>query len=298
MIVFLRKDKSIQGIEIRKEYEGFSLDNISFEAKAGEITALVGANGAGKTTLLSILTDQRAPSEGQIFYGGCDLTKNRIQIKKEIGLVQDYNCFYEEYTCNDIKKIMKGFYEKWSDTYFYKLLNIFGLPLRAPMSNFSQGMKKKRLFSVALSHDAQFIILDEITSELDPVTRNDIMEILRDHAEKGATVLFSTHITNDVDRYADRLLMLDKGKLVMNETLSNIRTDYSILEFDLEEFEEAKKVSQELNSQFVKLGHNYLLLTKTEKIINVKCRKAVPTVEDIIMVCIQGGRNEDFDNVD
>jgi len=295
---FYSKDKSIKAIEISKEYERFKLDRISFEAKAGEITALVGANGAGKTTLLSILTDQRAADSGQILYGGCGLSENKIKIKEEMGLVLDYNCFYEKYTCNDVRKIMKGFYEKWSDDYFYKLLDIFELPRETPTSSFSRGMKKKLLFSTALSHNAQFIIMDEITSELDPVTRNDVMEILKTHANQGAAVLFSTHITSDADHYADRLLMLDKGKLLMNEKLETLRKDYSILEFALEDFEAAKRVSEALNLPFARLGHNYLVLVKTENISNIKCRKTVPTVEDIIMVCIQGGRNEDIDNID
>lgn len=293
-----RGDNSISAIELSKKYQKFCLDCISFEAKPGEITALVGANGAGKTTLLSILTDQRMADKGQVLYGEYDLQKHKIQIKKQLGAVHDYNCFYEKYTCKDIRTIMKGFYEEWSDIHFNKLLDIFELPAKLPLSNFSQGMKKKVMFSTALSHNAQFLVLDEITSELDPVTRNDIMGILKEQAEQGVAVLLSTHITNDADHYADRVLMLDQGRLVLNETLDEIRTRYFIAEFSAEEYQKGKRLSRELCAPFAKLGYRYLLLTKKEKLKNIACRKVEPTIEDIMMVYIQGGRDEDLDCID
>ncbi len=245
---------SIAVSNVTKRYANFTLDDISFEACSGQITALVGANGAGKTTLISIMTDQLAADDGKIQYGGLDLQKNRMEIKSALGLVQDYNCFYEQYRPNDVRRIMKGFFKDWSDDCFYGLLDDFGLQTNAPISSFSQGMKKKLLFAAALSHKAQYIILDEITSELDPLTRNDIMEILRMRADQGAAVLFSTHITSDVDNYADHLLMLDRGKLVLVDSLNNIRENYLVLKFPKEDVEKAEALSKRLDSKMTKMG--------------------------------------------
>ena len=290
--------KSILVSNVVKNYRDFTLDNVSFEAAKGEITALVGANGAGKTTLISIMTDQLVADAGRILYGNYDLQKNKIEIKSDLGLVQDYNCFYEQYQVNDIRRIMKGFFKDWSDDCFFGLLDDFGLKANVTLSSFSQGMKKKLLFAVALSHKAQYIILDEITSELDPLTRNDIMEILRIRADQGATVVFSTHITSDVDNYADRLLMLDRGKLVVDDTLDNIRENYLILKFPKADVEKAKVLAKQLDSHMAKMGQNYIVLCKRKEAGAWDCNVAVPTVEDIMMLFIRGGKNKDADYFD
>lgn len=290
--------RAIQVSNVIKRYRNFTLDNVSFEAAGGEITALVGANGAGKTTLLSIMTDQLAADAGRIQYGGLDLQKNRIEIKSALGLVQDYNCFYEQYHPNDVRRIMKGFFKDWSDDCFCNLLSAFDLQPNAAISSFSRGMKKKLLFAVALSHKAQYIILDEITSELDPLTRNDIMEILKARADQGTTVVFSTHITSDVDNFADRLVMLDRGKLVLNDTLENIRSNYLILKFSKDEMEKAKELCRHLDSHMTKIGQNYIVLCKRKEQVAWNSNTTVPTVEDIMMLFIRGGRNGNADYFD
>ena len=290
--------KSIQVLDVTKKYKNFTLDNINFIANHGQITALVGANGAGKTTLISIMTDQLAADRGKILYGEYDLYKDHTEIKSDLGLVQDYNCFYEQYHVDDIRRIMKGFFKEWCDDYFYGLLDGFGLRTNVPISNFSQGMKKKLLFSVALSHKAQYIILDEITSELDPLTRNDVMEILRTHADQGATVVFSTHVTSDVDNFADRLLMLDKGKLVMDDMLDNIRNNYLTIKFSKSDVEKAEALSEQQNSYMTKMGQNYIVLCKRQGGVERNFNGTVPTVEDIMMLYIRGGRNVNTDYLD
>lgn len=134
--------ESIVVSNITKNYKNFTLDNINFEASSGQITALVGGNGAGKTTLISILTDQLAANAGEIQYGNYNLHQNKSEIKSKLGLVQDYNCFYEQYHANDIRCIMKGFFKDWSDDCFYGLLDEFSLQPNVSISSFSQGMKK------------------------------------------------------------------------------------------------------------------------------------------------------------
>lgn len=283
---------------VTKRYANFTLDDISFEAGSGQITALVGANGAGKTTLISIMTDQLAADAGRVQYGGYDLRRDKVEIKSNLGLVQDYNCFYEKYRADDIRRIMKGFFKAWSDDCFYGLLADFGLRANVPISDFSQGMKKKLLFAAALSHQAQYIILDEITSELDPLTRNDIMEILKGRADRGAAVVFSTHITSDVDHYADHLLMLDRGKLVLEDSLDNIRNNYLILKFPQEDREKAEAVSRRLDSQMTKIGQNYIVLFKKGEGMQKDFNAAIPTVEDMMMLYIRGGSHDDTDYLD
>lgn len=167
-----------------------------------------------------------------------------------------------------------------------------------PISDFSQGMKKKLLFAAALSHQAQYIILDEITSELDPLTRNDIMEILKGRADRGAAVVFSTHITSDVDNYADRLLMLDRGKLVLEDSLDNIRENYLILKFPKEDMEKAEEVSRRLDSKMTKMGQNYIVLCEKGNGIERDFDAVVPTVEDLMMLYIRGGSHDDTEYLD
>lgn len=284
---------SISVSNVTKRYAHFTLDDISFEAASGQITALVGANGAGKTTLISIMTDQLAADTGRIQYDGLDLHKNRIEIKSTLGLVQDYNCFYEQYRANDVRYIMKGFFRNWSDDCFYGLLESFELRPDVPIFSFSQGMKKKLLFAAALSHEAPYIILDEITSELDPLTRNDIMEILRKRADQGAAVVFSTHITSDVDNYADRLLMLDRGRIVLDESLEDIRRNYLILKFSKEDIEKARALSERLDVHMTKMGQSYIVLCKKGEGIEQGLNAVVPTVEDMMMLYIRGGSYDD-----
>lgn len=219
---------------LRKKYEkGFELGSLQFSVMSGTIAGLIGENGAGKTTLLKILLGISHADEGEIRIFGKDFKAHEAEIKEEIGVVLDDMFFSEVLSPLEIGRVMAGNFRSWDKNLFEDYLEEFDLPAKKPMKTFSKGMRKKLEIAAALSHRPKLLILDEPTNGLDPVVRNEILDIFQAFVnDEEHTILLSTHITTDLEHIADQIIFLDHGKKIMDESRDEIMDEYGILRCD------------------------------------------------------------------
>lgn len=223
-------DNIIEFIDVSKSYEKFKLDNVSFSHKKGFVMGLVGANGAGKTTIIKLIMNLLKKQSGQIKVFGLDNVQHEKEIKEKIGFVYDENIYFENLKLKKIAELIAPFYKQWDWNAFRRYLNTFDLDEDIKLIKCSKGMKMKFAIAVALSHNAEFIIMDEPTSGLDPVFRRELLDILYEVIQnEERSILFSTHITSDLEKIADYITFLDKGKVVLSEAYSNIIDNYRII---------------------------------------------------------------------
>ncbi len=209
-------------LEVRgltKRYPSFLLDHVSFSLEPGKITGFIGRNGAGKTTTLHSLLSFIAPDEGEIRFFGMDPVRQAAQIRQRIGFVSAGMHFYGRKKLRVITGITRGFYDSWDEERYQRCLREFNLEEDKTPDALSNGMKIKYMLALALSHGADLLILDEPTSGLDPVSREELLEIFLDLTDREKTILFSTHITSDLDKTADNILYLSGGRLLADAPL-------------------------------------------------------------------------------
>ncbi len=221
--------------KLSKEYEDFKLDDVSFELPKGMVMGLVGENGAGKTTIIKLILNAIEKSGGQIDIFGMDNTKEEIACKERIGYVAD-----EDYliVTSNIKNYAKAFahiYRNWDQELFEKYAKMWGLPPKKKFSTYSKGMKTKAMLALTLAHHPDLLILDEPTAGLDPVARIEVLDILREVVADGdKSVLFSTHITGDLDKIADCVTVLINGKVTESMDIDRIEEKYAVISGPLE----------------------------------------------------------------
>lgn len=215
---------------VTKRFKDFSIENINLQIKQGYVTGFIGANGAGKSTTMKLMMNLLQPDLGEISAFGLDYANHEKEIKERMGFVYDSNVFYENLNLKDIRKIVAPSYKNWSDKQFYDYINQFELPLNKAIKTFSKGMQMKASLAMALSHDAEFIMMDEPTAGLDPVFRRELLDILQDIMEDGRrTLFFSTHITSDIERIADYIAFIQKGKILFNDSIDDVQERYALV---------------------------------------------------------------------
>lgn len=218
-------------IEIRnlcKAYPEFELKNISFTVPEGLCCGFVGPNGAGKSTTLRILAGMAAADKGEIRLLG--KPSNNISIKEEIGILFDQPYFPEDWTPLDIEKSFQPFYHDWDGSQYRSYLSCFDLNPRQKFKSLSRGMKLKLAIAVHLSHNARLLLLDEPTGGLDPAVRDELMDILREYLiPENRTILFSTHITGDLERLADMIIYISHGEIFYSGTKDDLTSSYCIV---------------------------------------------------------------------
>jgi ABC-2 type transport system ATP-binding protein len=193
---------------------GFALRDMSFELPTGYVMGLIGANGAGKTTTIRCLLGMRGIDTGEIELLGHRLP-GPVALRQDIGVVLDHTYLVGDWRLTEVERALRPFYDRWDGVRYRQLLEDFGLDLRARVKDLSRGMAMKLMISVALSHGARLLVLDEPTSGLDPVARDELAGIIGDFLlDEGHSVLFSTHITADLDRIGDYVTLLHGGRVV------------------------------------------------------------------------------------
>lgn len=214
---------------LTKHYPGFVLDDVSFEIKPGRITGFIGRNGAGKSTTLKCLEGAVRPDSGSITYFGLPFAENETRAKHQIGFELGGADFYRTRRVETIAAVTRSFYDNWDQAVFEKYCRLFSLDGHKRIMDLSQGMRVKFTVALALSHHARLLILDEPTSGLDPASREEVLDIFMDVARnEGAGVLFSTHITSDLEKCADDVLYLQDGELVGSGALAAFKAQYAI----------------------------------------------------------------------
>lgn len=216
---------------LTKAYQGFTLEDVTFHLPAGCILGLVGENGAGKSTTLKLLMNAIPRDGGQITVLGTDNQSPAfIHTKEDIGVVLDEACFPEVITPKELGKVMGYAYKNWDQTQYEGYLSRFRLPADKKFKDFSRGMKMKLAIAVALSHQAKLLLLDEATSGLDPMIRDEILDVFNDFTrEEDNTVVFSSHIVSDLEKICDYIAFLHHGKLVLFEEKDRLLEEYAII---------------------------------------------------------------------
>lgn len=201
---------------LTKKYSAFELKPVNFHIEAGEVMGFIGRNGAGKTTTLKSILNLVHPDAGRVRILGMDYLDNEDKIKQQIGYAVGGINYYKREKLKDIVAITRTFYENWDNEAYHHYLTGFKLDENKKIMELSEGMKVKFYLTLALSHHAKLLILDEPTSGLDPVSRDEMNEIFRKLAEKGVAILFSTHITSDLEKCADTITYIKNGELLLS----------------------------------------------------------------------------------
>ena len=213
-----------------KRYPEFELKDLSFDLQAGKITGFIGRNGAGKTTAINSILSFVHPDGGEVFFSGAPLNDEANEIRAGIGFVSAGMSYYTTKKLKLITRVTRDFYPEWDEKAYAKYMQRFGLSDEKTPAELSNGMKIKYALVLALSHGAELFILDEPTSGLDPVSRDELVEIFLDLKDEGKTILFSTHITSDLEKCADRILFIREGCLMADEELEAFRGSWRIAE--------------------------------------------------------------------
>ncbi len=216
---------------VKKSYFNFDLD-INFHLNKGETIGFVGQNGAGKTTTIDIILNTVKKDSGEVLVFGNDHIKKESQIKELMGIVLEEHNFYKDFKINYLLKFASEIYPNWDYEYSKYLRKKLNLVDNKKFKDLSKGMKVKLSLIIALSHNAELLLFDEPTSGLDPKVRNNILEEIEIIKKKNnPTILFSSHNMLDVERLADRIIMLDKGKIIFNETKKSLLNNWKKIEF-------------------------------------------------------------------
>ena len=219
---------------LSKKYKGFMLDDVNFILPKGCIMGFIGENGAGKSTTIKLMLDLIKADSGKVTLLGKG--KQDKDLKEQIGVVID-ECFYpDNLKISEIDKMLKNVYKTWNSDVFFKYLKKFSLDEGKMVKELSKGMKMKMMISVALSHDTKLLILDEATSGLDPIVRDEILDIFLEYMQDGEHSIFmSTHITSDLERICDYISFIHEGKLIFTETKDDLLDNFAVLKCKKEE---------------------------------------------------------------
>ncbi|QXE00626.1 ABC transporter ATP-binding protein [Terribacillus sp. DMT04] len=223
-------DNVVELNNVTKQFKDFSVKDLNLQVKRGFVHGFIGANGAGKSTTIKMMMNLLRPDSGEVRVFGLDYKKHEKEIKERIGFVYDSNVFYEGLNLKDIKRIVAPAYKHWDNALFSHYTDQFELPLNKSIKKFSKGMQMKASLAIALSHNAELIIMDEPTAGLDPIFRRELLGLLQEVMLDGnRTIFFSTHITTDLDRIADYIAFLHKGQLIFNKTIHEVSENYAIV---------------------------------------------------------------------
>lgn len=233
-------NNAIEIHDLCKTYPGFSLKDVSFTVPEGLCCGFVGPNGAGKSTTLRLLAGLAFPDSGHIRL--LERPVSDIGVKGEIGILFDQPYYQEEWTPLDIERSLAPFYPGWDSAQYRKYLSRFGLDARKKFKSLSRGMKQKLAFAVHLSRNTRLLLLDEPTAGLDPAARDELLDILREYmVPEGRTVLFSTHITSDLERLADCIVYISGGAISYSGDTQELVSRYCVVRGDV--LPEGKKAS-------------------------------------------------------
>ncbi|NLM38728.1 MAG: ABC transporter ATP-binding protein [Firmicutes bacterium] len=286
-------DKALRVMNVSKHYPGFNLSNVSFELERGYVMGLIGPNGAGKSTLIKLIMNLVKRDGGTIEVFGLDNQEHELEIKERIGFVYDTIPYYGMLTVSEMKSLIAPFYQKWNENVFRRYLKEFGLNPGQKIDTLSRGMQTKFQLAVALSHEAEFIIMDEPTSGLDPVFRSELLDILYDIIQdEEKTILFSTHITTDLEKIADYITFINDGQLVFCMPKDEVLDRYAVVKGGLE------LLGSGLERRFVGMrrGHTgFAALTDdAEALMREYGQKLVvekASLEDIMVYMVRGERS-------
>lgn len=267
-----------------KNFDSFKLQDVSFSLEKGYIMGFIGRNGAGKSTTLKSMLNLMKNDGGTIKLCGLSMPQDEIEIKNQVGYVFGGVDFYPESKINQITKITKSFYRDWNDELYEKLCKRFEIDGNKKFKQLSAGMKVKYSLAIAMSHNPKLLILDEPTSGLDPAARDDLVLMFQEFIEDGEhSILFSTHITSDLEKCADYITYIKQGKILASADRETFRTSYINVAGKKDQLN-SRVEDKIIGIHIHQLGFEGLMKTKDKELAN-DCgfEIAEPTLEDIMI---------------
>lgn len=237
-------DYALQINDLCKSYKNtsFKLQNVSIQIPKGSIMGFVGKNGAGKSTTINTILNILHKDSGEVNFFGNEMTDNSISIRNDIGVVFDAINFSGELTPKKLEKVLNDIYKNWEPNLFFSYLTRFGIPKDKKIKTFSRGMTMKLSISVALSHKAKLLILDEATAGLDPVVREEILDVFLEFVENEEnSILISSHISSDLEKISDYITFIDNGKIILAEKKDTLIYEYGIARMKQSDFNNLHK---------------------------------------------------------
>ncbi len=267
---------------VTKKYKGFTLDNINLTLPGGCIMGLIGENGAGKSTLIKAILGM-IKYDGRISVLGSQGEEGLLKAKQNIGVVLDQSYFPDGINVKQVSSIMKSTYENWDEKAFFSYINKFALPLDRAFKDYSRGMRMKLSMAVALSHEAKLLILDEPTGGLDPIVRDEIVDILYDYTRaEDHSVLMSSHILSDLEKLCDYIAFIHEGKLIFVDEKDALTERYGLVNCSEEEYEFIKDAAVGVRRN----GYSVQALVERSKVRGFETENA--TLEEIIVFMVKG----------
>lgn len=274
---------------ISKTYKNFKLDDISFILPCGHIMGLIGENGAGKSTIINCILDIIEKDSGNISVLGQKNDKNNVSLKENIGVVLDASDVYDNYTVKQVENIMKDVYKQWNHEVYDYYIQKFALPLNKMIKDFSRGMKMKMAITIALSYQPKLLILDEATSGLDPIMRDEILDVFMEFVQdENHAILLSSHISSDLEKIADYITFIHEGKLILSTSKDELIYEYGLMKCRNDEFDKIEK--EDIIRYRIKTYEVEILVKDREKMAKKypNCIVDPTKLDDIMMLYVKG----------
>ena len=274
--------------DLCKQFDEFLLDHVSFQVPKGRIVGFIGENGAGKSTTINLILDELKRDNGQIQILGKENTISAV--KEDIGVVFDECNFHDVFNVSDIEKILSGVYKSWDSSLYRQYLKKFKIPERKQIGSFSKGMKMKLSIICAMAHKPKLLILDEATTGLDPVVRDEMLDLFLEFIQdEECSIFFSSHITSDIQKIADYVILIHQGKIIFEEQKDDLVYHFGIVKCGREKF-----ASISPNDYIIHRITNVSVecLVRDKEAIKRKYKDIVvdnATLEDIMLFYIKGG---------
>ena len=274
---------------ISKTYKNLIEDDVSFVLPCGHIMGLIGENGAGKSTIINCILDIIEMDSGSISVLGQKNDKNNVSLKENIGVVLTASDVYDNYTVKQVENIMKDVYKQWSHEVYDYYMNKFSLPLNKMIRDFSRGMKMKMAITIALSHQPKLLILDEATSGLDPIMRDEILDVFLEFVQdENHAILLSSHISSDLEKIADYITFIHEGKLILSTSKDELIYEYGLMKCRNDELDMIDK--EDIIRYRIKTYEVEILVKNREKMARKypNCIVDSTKLDDIMMLYVKG----------
>ena len=267
--------------QLNKSYKNseFQLTDITFSVKPGEVVGLIGKNGSGKSTLINTLVGNRHKDNGSLKFFDKEVTENDFKYKEHLGVVFDDLRVPDKLTLQYINKVTE-IYDAWNSDTFFSLIKAFELPTNNQIKTFSRGMRMKAALTIALSHDAKLLILDEATAGMDVSGREHVLEILEDYLGDDRAILISSHISEDIEQLATQLVFMRDGRIILKESKEVLLSQYGIIDQPVEHFNISNEyliATRRRNDRQISLVNNY------QKVPDAQPLKTIDDATKIIM---------------
>lgn len=274
---------------LNKRYKDFTLKNINLDIPTGCVFGLIGENGAGKSTLINSILGITRAEYGSLQFFEKNYESHQKEIKEDIAVIFEQTHFDQELTPKIIGKMLGNIYKKWDKTKYAELLNRFHLQDNKKIKKLSRGMKMQLEFAIAFSHDTKLLILDEATSGLDPIIRDEILELIREYcSNEDRTVIMSSHITSDLDKIADYIGFIHQGEMQFVKTYEEIRENYGVVKCGKEVFE---SLDADIIESFIKDDYGYRVLIQNKYELKNSFEGLIienASVEDVMLFTVKG----------